>query len=320
MAALPSRMTMSDCGSSEGGLKVMERPVGNSPGPDSMVKVTGGELEMGLPPASSTATRSWQSSVASVPWMVVLSAVRERVAGTPSAGHSGGGCGDIGCGTSTRSAWGCREIIDEAHAAEVAEDGAVIECAPEALAAAPGVLGRSDVEFLRDIEAAVNVGPGVAAVGDVAAVLGDHVGDARVLESLEPRAIAIVAGDVADLVNIAALAAADGGGSGRVELMGLGDKLGEEALDLVGILVEEDFVAHAPRDDGGVVAEYPDFIAKGVEGVLLEGALVVGIGRVTVGGPIAVRTAAHAPETILRPEENAEAVASIGEGGVVGIV
>ena len=86
MAAWPSRMAMSDCGS-----KVMERPVGNSPGPDSMVKVTGGELLSGLPFASCTVTRIWASSVASVPWMTVLSAVSASFAGVPGCGHAGGG-------------------------------------------------------------------------------------------------------------------------------------------------------------------------------------------------------------------------------------
>src|ERR1039458_2630983 len=91
MAAMPSRMAMSDCGSFEAGLNVMERPVGNSPGPDSIVKVTGGELLIGLPLASCTVTRSWQSAVASAPWIVVLSTVSDSLAGVPFCGHSGGG-------------------------------------------------------------------------------------------------------------------------------------------------------------------------------------------------------------------------------------
>src|ERR1700677_3712713 len=91
MAASPSRIAMSDLGSLDGGLNVMDRPVGNSPGPDSMVKVTGGELLIGVPVASCTVTRSWQSSVASVPWIVVLSAISESLAGVPFCGHSGGG-------------------------------------------------------------------------------------------------------------------------------------------------------------------------------------------------------------------------------------
>ena len=91
MAASPPRMAMSDCGSLDGGLKVMERPVGNSPGPETMVKVTGGELLIAFPLLSSTVTRSWQSSVALVPWIVVLSAVSTSLAGVPSCGHSGGG-------------------------------------------------------------------------------------------------------------------------------------------------------------------------------------------------------------------------------------
>ena len=44
MAASPSRMAMS-----ESGAKVMDGPVGNSPGPDSTVYVTGAQLLTAFP-------------------------------------------------------------------------------------------------------------------------------------------------------------------------------------------------------------------------------------------------------------------------------
>src|SRR5271168_2212964 len=86
MAAFPSRIGISPALSKE-----IVRPVGNSPGPDSIVNVTAGELLSGLPAASSTVTRIVESSVASVPSIVALSEVRLNCAGTPDSGHVGGG-------------------------------------------------------------------------------------------------------------------------------------------------------------------------------------------------------------------------------------
>jgi hypothetical protein len=76
---------------SEFGANVIEGPVGNSPGPEMMLSVTGGELLNGLPLASTTVTMSCASSVPSTDWRVDLSAVRRNSAGTPPMGHSGGG-------------------------------------------------------------------------------------------------------------------------------------------------------------------------------------------------------------------------------------
>src|SRR4051794_4549467 len=86
MAAWPRVILMSVCSS-----KVMDGPVGNSPGPDSIVNVTGGELRTCRPSLSRTVRMIRQSSVASVPWMVVLSADSLSRAGTPGSGHDGGG-------------------------------------------------------------------------------------------------------------------------------------------------------------------------------------------------------------------------------------
>src|SRR5438552_2898244 len=59
---------------SESGAKVIARPVGNSPGPDSIVSATRGQLLTCRPDASRTVTMIWQSSVASVSTIVGLSA------------------------------------------------------------------------------------------------------------------------------------------------------------------------------------------------------------------------------------------------------
>src|ERR1035437_4411026 len=79
-------MAMSELGSN-----VMDGPVGNSPGPDSIVSVTGGELLNALPARSMTVTMSCASSVPSTLLSVILSAVNRSPAGVPDEGHSGGG-------------------------------------------------------------------------------------------------------------------------------------------------------------------------------------------------------------------------------------
>ena len=56
MAAWPSRIAMSDAEPPPGGVKVMLGPVGNSPGPDLIVSVTGAVLLIALPLASTTVT------------------------------------------------------------------------------------------------------------------------------------------------------------------------------------------------------------------------------------------------------------------------
>src|ERR1700690_1784446 len=86
MAAWPSRMAISLSGPN-----VMDDPVGNCPGPDSMVNVTSGELLIGRPPASTTVATTCTSSSESVPGMTVLSAVNRNPAGVPRAGHGDGG-------------------------------------------------------------------------------------------------------------------------------------------------------------------------------------------------------------------------------------
>ncbi len=73
------------------GVNVMLLPVGNSPGPDSTVSVTGTALATCLPEASATFTVTCTSSVPSAGLMAFLSADSFTCAGVPFTGHSGGG-------------------------------------------------------------------------------------------------------------------------------------------------------------------------------------------------------------------------------------
>src|SRR6185312_4785145 len=76
---------------SESGAKEILGPVGNSPGPDSMLSVTGGQLLSNLPSLSTTVMISCASSVPSTDLRVDLSATNLSAAGTPLVGQSGGG-------------------------------------------------------------------------------------------------------------------------------------------------------------------------------------------------------------------------------------
>ena len=75
---------------SESGANVMAGPVGNSPGPDSMVRVTGGQLASAVPSLSPTVTMICASSVPSTDLRIVLSAVSVSAAETPLLGQAGG--------------------------------------------------------------------------------------------------------------------------------------------------------------------------------------------------------------------------------------
>ena len=83
---------MSDAEPPPGGVKVMLGPVGNSPGPDLSVSVTGTLLLMALPVASTTVTSNQASWVPSTAESVVVLEVNERAAGVPALGQVGGGC------------------------------------------------------------------------------------------------------------------------------------------------------------------------------------------------------------------------------------
>ena len=85
MAALPSMMRMSLSAA-----KSMERPVGNSPGPDTTLIRTWGLLLSLRPVRSSTVTINCTSSVPSALMSRVLLASSLNLAGSPSTGHWGG--------------------------------------------------------------------------------------------------------------------------------------------------------------------------------------------------------------------------------------
>ena len=82
---------MSFAGLPDPGVNVMVGPVGNSPGPDVTVNVTGTLLLRGLPLASTTWTRSHASCVPSTALSVVVLAVTFSPAGVPDTGQAGGG-------------------------------------------------------------------------------------------------------------------------------------------------------------------------------------------------------------------------------------
>src|SRR5438876_858341 len=97
--------------------------------------------------------------------------------------------------------FGDSEVIDDAFESLSAGDGAIVEAGPNGLAGAPRkALGLEVAE-----ERVVSV---VRFVDG--AVLADHVGDAGVRK--QASAVAVVAGDVAEVVDVAALGAADAAG------------------------------------------------------------------------------------------------------------
>jgi len=120
-------------------------------------------------------------------------------AGVPEAGHSAAGCAGIRCDT-IPLAFGQPEVIHHAHAPEMAGDAAVIKSAPERLAASPRELFRLQITPARFVLA--------RPVSHRRAIFGHHVRNAGIDE--QPRAIAVVAGNIAKFVNVTALAAANG--------------------------------------------------------------------------------------------------------------
>src|SRR5512141_418025 len=90
MAAWPSRIEMSDADPLPGGVNVMLGPVGNSPGPDLIVRVTVTLLLRALPLASTTVTYSHASCVPSTAESVVVLVVSFSPAAVPAAGQVGG--------------------------------------------------------------------------------------------------------------------------------------------------------------------------------------------------------------------------------------
>lgn len=85
MAACPSMIRMSLPSS-----KRMDRPVGNSPGPEITFKSTAGVEDTAFPEASQTVSHSCTSSVPSVFTPLILLDFNFKHTGLPFPGHSGG--------------------------------------------------------------------------------------------------------------------------------------------------------------------------------------------------------------------------------------
>src|SRR5687767_3619327 len=98
-------------------------------------------------------------------------------------------------------------MVHDALQPLLARDRAVIERRPDGLTGTTGKLLRLQVTEERFIS--------VMRLRD-RAVLADHVRYARIDE--QPCPVAVVAGDVAELVDVTALRTADRGGTSRVEL------------------------------------------------------------------------------------------------------
>ena len=128
----------------------MDRPVGNSPGPDSTVSVTGGQLLIALPSLSTMVMMSCASSVPSTDLSVVLSEVNSNAAGMPLLGHAGGRMCKFFVAIPIPLAFRQPEIINQTHGAELASRNApVVERAPDGFATAPRKTPGTDLVFNR---------------------------------------------------------------------------------------------------------------------------------------------------------------------------
>src|SRR6476619_3814396 len=99
-------------------------------------------------------------------------------------------------------------VIDDPLQSLLARDRAVVESTPDCFATAPRkslLLKLAEERFIR-IRRLMN-----------RAVFANHVRHAGIDE--QPRAVAVVAGDVADLVDLAALGAADRGRARGIKLV-----------------------------------------------------------------------------------------------------
>ncbi len=201
-------------------------------------------------------------------------------------------------------------VLEDSLKALFAGDAAVIEAAPDCFAGAPRkMLGLQVAE------------KGVIGIDGFAdrAVLGNHVGDAGIDE--KAGTVAVVAGDVAELIDASALAAADGGGARGVQLVAEIDHARHELARAIEVVGEEGFVGHAPDKNGGMIAIDADHLGEDVEAALLEGFAIFGVHGVGRRVPISLGAeATFAPEAGFGPEDQSKAVARIGEGGMMGIV
>jgi len=191
----------------------------------------------------------------------------------------------------------------------------MIEAAPDDLAAPPRQAPRAGRLSVRAGRGRQIAPPGLVparAIRHGRTVLADHVRDSRIRE--QACAVAVVSGEVAELVDVASLAAADGSRPGRIEFVRGGDQVGKETLHLGHHppVAEERLVGQAPDDDAWMVAMDADHLAQLLLHACLELGLVRGsrgIGTGTPGTP----EAGGAPEAVLRPEQHAQLIARPGK-------
>ena len=236
-------------------------------------------------------------------------------------------------------------VVDEAHLRQAGTaHAAVLERAPErdtgAVALERIVIDVAAVLHIAEIRAEL-IG-GAAPVGrvrtvfrrDARHVFGHMAGHPLALfRELGGTAVAVVACHVADVQGVKALAlhAAHARLAGGVQQVGQVAHFVDQILaDLhIGLAHgEEQLVAHAPDDDGRMVAVDADHVRKLPQAGLVKRLVVLRVGRVAVDivpvrsgvGGGAVCAAAHGPEGDLRPEHDAQLIAGFCIGGVVGIM
>lgn len=139
----------------------------------------------------------------------------------------------------------------------------------------------------------------------------------------EGSAIAIIAHEVAELVEIAALGSAHRCRPGRIQLMRqidqrLGQRLG---LGKDALVCKEYLIAHAPGDDGRMIAMRADHLGELLAAALLEFWLILRVDRVGAGRPETLSClTTRAPERQFRPEQHPLPVTLFGKDRVMGIV
>ena len=258
---------------SESGANVMAGPVGNSPGPETTASVTGGELLN----APARLVHDLDDELG------VLRAIhgfqRGRVGGEL---QRGGRAADgpfrrrnvkVFVAIPIPHAFRQAEVVHHPHRAEaLAGNAAMIESAPERFAAAPRITPEKRLRPVPRTRHQVAPARLVIAgpAGHRRAVFGDHIGDAGIDE--EPRAVAVVAGDVAELVKVARAGSRRwppaGWGPGHANTPPVPSETSVPWAAWTG--GEKHFIVHAPNDDAGMVAVDADHVAQAVPAHLLQ--------------------------------------------------
>src|ERR1039458_2632540 len=216
---------------SESGANAMAGPVGNSPGPDSIVSVTGGEVFPTFPARAHTRPNN----------LPVVRSLRRFQRSFVGGKFQRGG---------RAAGWPCRrrnvrvfvaipiprafrqpEIINDARVTFVARDGAMIERAPERFPAAPRIAPEIRLRFVaRTFEQIFEFRRVSAGThGTRGSVFRHHAGNAGI--DVDARTVTVVARDIAEFVQTTTLAAADGRRTRGIEFMRQRDELREKSSD-----------------------------------------------------------------------------------------